>query len=1207
MGDSISRMGGPDPGGLFDKDELDLSVKLLAEINNEVINVTKTLKENRDLQSHINKQLTKGGEEAEKAKAVQTQLTELSKGNVKSVTELKSLEKTLTELKKEGVSGLEDQLLLIDGLIGKMESVPAIFRESADMADDLSDKMFGWINGLPGGDALAAGIGLDNFTKQFENVAKTEMASMLKGGNLADGFTAIGNAGKQAFVDIGKALAANPMMALVLFLAAAVKRFFEMDKAASDFRKETGLLKSQTADIDKEVRNVSTNFAHLGVEIEDAYKAAGALSATFGKGAAGVAANIEFVAVMNKNLGVSEETSAKTMQNIMGMSDATAESAQATMMFASQLAEAAGVAPKAVMEDIANASEKTKIMMRGNVDQMMRLAVESRRVGISIESVAGAARGHLDFQSSINAEMELSTLIGKNINLQKMRQLAFEGDLEGMLKEQQKQLKNVGDITKMNAFQQEAVAKAFGMSVDELVNMQAKEKMNAQFKKEVGAEEWKRIQDKKKAAEAELSNMRNLETELKKRKELGMDTSKIESQISAIREKQFKQMSKEQQMQGQSEKLMNSFKAILTTIGAVLEPIITVLSNVLVPIFTLIAGLVRALFKPFVMITTELTKGGTEARGFEKILYGVVDVVDFIGTSIGWVLVVLTKISFVGVVILEAFMKIGNVAKLFGLQMQTVGGWLKDISDAFDKWGEKLIKIANNGEDFATISVKIAKKVENINKFFKSLINNSKILSFIFKGISSIFTKISSVVKLILTGIKPIKGVATIMSKVGSIASGIVNVFIKITKVAAGILGPVLKIFAGLAKFLGPIGWIITAFEAITILVKDLFSIWGDGTSSFGDKIIKSLVAIPSAILYALWSPFEMILDWIGGFFGKEIGSNITSIFGELGDSIVGQISNTFSTIFNIIKFPFVTIYDLITSLFTGDTGVFGRIFESVKTIFSGIFDIIVWPFKTALDLIGGIFGFNSLGTTIIDGIKSIVSTIFDILTWPYRKMLEYVGSIGSLLFDLIMFPFKSAFDLITSLFTGDIGVFGRIFESMKSIFSKIFDIMVWPFKTVWDFIGNLFGIGSLGTILIDSFVNIFVTIKNKIVGFFTGIFDNISNFFSWENIASKLKPILSKIPDMFLPESLEKVKYMAEGGIVTQPVNAVVGEAGPEAVIPLDQYETGLDASGIEERLDTTNQLLMEFITLMKSGGVSINMDGKKVASTVAASQKYA
>jgi hypothetical protein len=34
----------------------------------------------------------------------------------------------------------------------------------------------------------------------------------------------------------------------------------------------------------------------------------------------------------------------------------------------------------------------------------------------------------------------------------------------------------------------------------------------------------------------------------------------------------------------------------------------------------------------------------------------------------------------------------------------------------------------------------------------------------------------------------------------------------------------------------------------------------------------------------------------------------------------------------------------------------------------------------------------------------------------------------------------------------------------------------------------------------------------------------------------------------------------MADGGIVNKPVNAIVGEAGPEAVIPLDQLMDKFD-----------------------------------------------
>ena len=38
--------------------------------------------------------------------------------------------------------------------------------------------------------------------------------------------------------------------------------------------------------------------------------------------------------------------------------------------------------------------------------------------------MAGAAEGFLDFQTSLNAEVEASILLGRDVNLQKARELA---------------------------------------------------------------------------------------------------------------------------------------------------------------------------------------------------------------------------------------------------------------------------------------------------------------------------------------------------------------------------------------------------------------------------------------------------------------------------------------------------------------------------------------------------------------------------------------------------------------------------------------------------------------------------------------------------------------------------------------------------------------------------------------------------------------
>lgn len=88
-----------------------------------------------------------------------------------------------------------------------------------------------------------------------------------------------------------------------------------------------------------------------------------------------------------------------------------------------------------------------------------------------------------------------------------------------------------------------------------------------------------------------------------------------------------------------------------------------------------------------------------------------------------------------------------------------------------------------------------------------------------------------------------------------------------------------------------------------------------------------------------------------------------------------------------------------------------------------------------------------------------------------------------------------------------------------------------------------------------DFFLNIWAGIVAGLKGYVNGIIGNINA------VIGALNAIHVKIPD-WVPEyggkgfslNLKKVAYLAEGGIVTRPTLAMVGEGGtPEAVIPLN------------------------------------------------------
>ena len=80
----------------------------------------------------------------------------------------------------------------------------------------------------------------------------------------------------------------------------------------------------------------------------------------------------------------------------------------------------------------------------------------------------------------------------------------------------------------------------------------------------------------------------------------------------------------------------------------------------------------------------------------------------------------------------------------------------------------------------------------------------------------------------------------------------------------------------------------------------------------------------------------------------------------------------------------------------------------------------------------------------------------------------------------------------------------------------------------------------------------------------------------------------------------------MATGGVVTKPTRAVIGEAGPEAVIPLNKFD---DYSGTDQKKDNANiitelrkqnQQMQMFIKNMGDSKTVLSVDGRQLAEAV-------
>jgi len=137
-----------------------------------------------------------------------------------------------------------------------------------------------------------------------------------------------------------------------------------------------------------------------------------------------------------------------------------------------------------ILRDVADASEGIRASFAGNVDELTKGAAAARRLGMNIGELDQIASSLLDFESSIGNELEAQLLTGKNINLGKARELALNNDLAGLGEELFKNSASLAEFGKMNRIQQEAQAKAVGMTRDQLAKVAYQRAVNLQLSDE---------------------------------------------------------------------------------------------------------------------------------------------------------------------------------------------------------------------------------------------------------------------------------------------------------------------------------------------------------------------------------------------------------------------------------------------------------------------------------------------------------------------------------------------------------------------------------------------------------------------------------------------------------------------------------------------------------------------------------------------------
>lgn len=234
---------------------------------------------------------------------------------------------------------------------------------------------------------------------------------------------------------------------------------------------------------------------------------------------------------------------------------------------------------------------------------------------------------------------------------------------------------------------------------------------------------------------------------------------------------------------------------------------------------------------------------------------------------------------------------------------------------------------------------------------------------------------------------------------------------------------------------------------------------------------------------------------------------------------------------------------------------------------------------------------FVDLWNSITSGVQTAVQTVKDVFAtvkgWVNENVIQ---------------PVKQFFSDLWSGFTSGAR---KAWEGVKNVFSAVGGFFSNVFSIVKDKIVSVFQAGGeVFNNIKDGIVSVFKTVVNGII---TGINSVIKLPFQGLNgILDKIHgiEIVGVKPFSWLTwrAPIPSIPLLAEGGILTQPTLNIAGEAGAEAVIPLDRLQSFIDTA-VDRSLQATNLAALVYaVEDLANRAIELNINGQKFATATAA-----
>ncbi|CTJ01570.1 putative prophage protein [Streptococcus pneumoniae] len=431
-----------------------------------------------------------------------------------------------------------------------------------------------------------------------------------------------------------------------------------------------------------------------------------------------------------------------------------------------------------------------------------------------------------------------------------------------------------------------------------------------------------------------------------------------------------------------------------------------------------------------------------------------------------------------------------------------------------------------------------------------------------------------------------------------AIGQPLLEMMIPVFQTLATIVKGVAELFSSLPApvkdFVVILGTVVTAVGVIAPIFLSLQALAEFLKISIGEMIIAALPIIGTAIaIAAAVAAIIVIVKYLWetneGF--RDAVTTVWNAILEVINAVVSEISNFIMSIFGTVVAWWTENQELIRA--------------SAETVWNAIYTVI----STILEILGPLIQAGW------DNIQLVITTAWEIIKTVVETAINVVLGIIQAVMQIITGDWSGAWETIK-------GVFSTVWQAIQSIVQTIF-------SAIQSYISNILN-GISGTVS-----NVWNGIKDTVSNVWNGIKDTVSNVLNaisstvssvWEGIKSTISGAINGAKDA-VSSAIEAIKglfnfsiswphiplphfyvsgsanpldwlsqgvpsigieWYAKGGIMTKPTifgmngnNIMVGgEAGNEAVLPLNDKTLGAIGRGIAQTMGGTSPTINITIT---------------------------